>query len=814
MMGRTFGPAGKLCLAGALLLPGAAVGWQFATATSAAAASTTTVAFAWGDNSSGELGNGATGPAVATPVAVSLPAGVSATAVAAAGGEGDPALNGFAGYAIGSDGHLYSWGDNSSGELGNGTSGGSSDAPGLVSLPAGVTPTAISAAQGIGYALDSHGTVYAWGDNTYGALGNGTIGGSSATPAAVALPTGVTATAIAGGYESGYAIGSDGHLYAWGDNFYGELGNGEGPTNSGTPVVVSLPSGVTPKAVAGGGGTGYAIGSDGKVYAWGLNASGQLGNGNTTNSPTPVVVSLPSGVSPTAIAGAGGFAFAIGSDGHLYAWGNDSGGQLGNDSTTNSSLPVVVQLPAGVTPTAISGNYFSGYAIGSDGNLYAWGGNSTDDLGNGTVGGISATPVLVSLPTGSTPLQLAPEPGSSSSFALVTVPDAAPRVTTQPANQSLAATQNATFTAGASGFPLPAVQWQVSTNGTTFTAITGATSDSLILPDVTVSESGNEYEAVFTNSDGSTTTDPATLTVSPTAAPVVTLNPTSQTVPDGAPVTFSAAATGTPTPAVSWQFSFDGGTEWMLSGITTTAFTLTASAGDDALEVEAVFTNVAGMATTTPAILTVTIAPPTTSVLTPATGATVVGDIWLDASAQSSVPIGTAPGTVPIGSVRFEVSGGSLSDFVVDTGTDTRYGWIGAWDTSDVPNGTYTLQSVASYFGTGGSGTSPGVTVTVDNPPLHTQVTIPGPGATLSGSAAILDASASGTSPVTNVHFVVSGGGLTDQVVGTAVATLYGWLAEWNTTTVTNGTYTLQSVATETGGTTVMSPGVTITVHN
>jgi alpha-tubulin suppressor-like RCC1 family protein len=805
MMGRTFGPVGKSCLVAALLVPGVAIGCQLTAVTAAAAASTTAVAFAWGDNSSGELGNGTSGSTSATPVAVALPAGVTAAALAAAGGQGDPALNGFAGYAIGSNGRLYSWGDNSSGELGNGTSGGTTDVPGLVSLPAGVTPTAISAAQGIGYALGSDATVYAWGDNTYGALGAGTIGGTSATPAAVALPTGVTPTAIAGGYESGYAIGSDGHLYAWGDNFYGELGNGESPTDSGTPVVVSLPSGVTPEAVAGGAGTGYAIGSDGKVYAWGLNASGQLGNGETTNSSTPVVVSLPSGVTPTAIAGAGGFAYAIGSDGHLYAWGNDSGGQLGNDSTTNSATPVVVQLPAGVTPKAISGNFFSGYAIGSDGNLYAWGGNSTDDLGNGTVGGISSTPVVVSLPVGSTPLQLAPEPGSSSSFAIVTVPDAAPGITTQPANQSVVATQDATFTAGASGFPLPAVQWQVSTNGTTFSPIAGATSDSLILPDVTVSESGNDYEAVFTNGQGSKTTDPATLTVGPSAVPVVTLDPKSQTVPDGTPVTFTAAATGTPTPNVSWQFSFDAGTEWITAqGQTTTTLTLTAATNTNGIEVEAVFTNVVGMATTTPALLSVTFPPPTTRVLTPANGATVVGDTWLDASAQS---------LDAIKGVQFEVSGGSLSDFVVDTATNTRYGWLGGWDTSDVPNGTYTLQSVATNLG-GGSATSPGVTLTVDNPPLHTQVTIPGTGATLSGSAAVLDASAGGTSPLTNVHFVVTGAGLSDQVVGTAVPTLYGWLAEWNTTTVTNGTYTLQSVATETGGTTVMSPGVTITVHN
>ena len=332
------------------------------------------VLLSWGDNSSGELGNGNT-TNTSMPSAVSLPPGVTPTAVSGGGGLGDPQPSQYAAYAIGSDGNLYAWGDNSRGALGNGTTANSST-PVVVSLPSGVTPTAISAAQGSGYAMGSDGHLYAWGDNTYGTLGNGTSVTFSDTPVLVSLPTGVTADAVSGGYESAYAIGSDGNLYAWGDNFYGELGNG-GATNSDTPVAVSLPSGVTPQAIAGGGGTGYAIGSDGNLYAWGLNASGQLGNGSTTNSPSPVVVSLPSGVTPTAIAGAGGFAYAIGSDGHLYAWGNDSGGQLGNGSTTNSSVPVVVQLPSGVTPKAISGNYYVGYAIGSDGNLYAWGGNGS-----------------------------------------------------------------------------------------------------------------------------------------------------------------------------------------------------------------------------------------------------------------------------------------------------------------------------------------------------------------------------------------------------------------------------------------------------
>jgi hypothetical protein len=84
----------------------------------------------------------------------------------------------------------------------------------------------------------------------------------------------------------------------------------------------------------------------------------------------------------------------------------------------------------------------------------------------------------------------------------------------------------------------------------------------------------------------------------------------------------------------------------------------------------------------------------------------------------------------------------------------------------------------------------------------------------LSGSAAVLDASAAGTADVTSVSFEVTGGSLSDQLVSPAAPTIYGWIGFWNTTTVPDGTYTLQSVATEVGGTTATSPPITVTVGN
>ena len=149
---------------------------------------------------------------------------------------------------------------------------------------------------------------------------------------------------------------------------------------------------------------------------------------------------------------------------------------------------------------------------------------------------------------------------------------------------------------------------------------------------------------------------------------------------------------------------------------------------------------------------------------------------------------------------------------MVSSSSDTAYGWLGAWDTTDVPNGTYTLTSVATDAD-GTTATSLGVSVIVDNLPLHTAVLVPSNGAILSGSA-LLDASASGTSDVSGVQFVVTGGSLTNQVVGTASPTLYGWIARWDTSTVPSGNYTLRSVATEVGGTMATSTGITVMVAN
>ena len=173
-------------------------------------------------------------------------------------------------------------------------------------------------------------------------------------------------------------------LESWGYNAYGQLGNGT-TTNSTTPGPVSLPSGVTAIAEAAGGDHSLAIGSDNTLYAWGQNGYGQLGNGTTTNSSTPVAVLLPSGVHATKIAAGLNDSMALGSDGNLYAWGDDDLDELGNASTfTESSTPVTVSLPAGTVVRAIAEGQFHSLALTSTGAVYGWGYNGFGQLGNGS----------------------------------------------------------------------------------------------------------------------------------------------------------------------------------------------------------------------------------------------------------------------------------------------------------------------------------------------------------------------------------------------------------------------------------------------
>ncbi|PVE77738.1 RCC1-like domain-containing protein [Microbacterium testaceum] len=297
------------------------------------------------------------------------------------------------------DGTVWSKGGNPVGQLGDGST---TDRPTWAPVAGLSGVTQIADASRSGFALLSDGSVKAWGYNGNGELGDGTQNDRYTPVQVTGLTSGVTQLAAGAGQV--YALLSDGSVRAWGYNSEGQLGNGTVLQDSYVPVQVSgLTSGVT--QVAAGGFTGYAVMKDGSLRAWGYNRDGEVGDGTTTNRPTPVQVSgLGSAV--TQVAAQSFNAFALLADGSVHGWGYSGSGELGSGSAgVAPTSPVqVVGLTSGVTQ--IAAGFQSGYALLSDGSVKAWGRNVQGQIGDGTTTD-RPSPVAVRLPAGQTVKRLA-----------------------------------------------------------------------------------------------------------------------------------------------------------------------------------------------------------------------------------------------------------------------------------------------------------------------------------------------------------------------------------------------------------------------
>ena len=189
-------------------------------------------------------------------------------------------------------------------------------------------------------ALTTTGQAYCWGINQYGQLGNNSTTGSR-IPVAVQMPAGVSFQYIASGNAHTCALTTTGQAYCWGQGGSGQLGNNSA-TNSSTPVAVQMPAGVSFQSIAAGIIHTCALTTEGKAYCWGQGGSGRLGNNSATNSSTPVAVQMPAGVSFQSITANGSHTCALTAGGKAYCWGYGSSGQLGNNSATNSPIPLAV----------------------------------------------------------------------------------------------------------------------------------------------------------------------------------------------------------------------------------------------------------------------------------------------------------------------------------------------------------------------------------------------------------------------------------------------------------------------------------------
>ncbi len=504
-----------------------------------ASASGTAVLQGWGDNTYGELGNGTKANST-VPTNVTLPPGVTGFTAVAAGGQHT--------LAIGSDGNLYAWGDNGYGELGNGTTT-SSTTPVEVHMPTGIHAVKIAAGLIDSLATGSDGKVYAWGDNGYDELGDGNTTDSS-LPVKVSLPAGVNlVTKIAAGQYHNLALTQSGSVYAWGLNSNGQLGDGT-TTTPAIPVKVALPAGTTANNIAAGGYHSMASDTAGDLYAWGLNGNGQLGLAplDKTSESSPTLVDMPTGVSATQLAAGLYHSLAVGSDGNLYAWGYDADGELGRGTTIEATIPRTTALAGGATPTAIAAGLYDSYALLPSGTLYAWGQNGLGQLGDGNKTA-TLSQEAVSFAPGSTVTLLATDSSSSDELALAT-PAAA--VTTTSLSPSIASpvygqteTLTATVTGSDGGGTVDFEEGASSLSGCSTVALTASGSNYQAQCTTTTLPAGpNNLTAAYSGDTASAGSTSANLGVTVTPAPLTVTASSQATVYGTAPVAVTASYAG------------------------------------------------------------------------------------------------------------------------------------------------------------------------------------------------------------------------------------------------------------------------------
>jgi hypothetical protein len=371
--------------------------------------------YSWGSNDWGQLARGHSGNGAPTPV-------TSPAAIAPPSGDPYRSITAGGAFTVGlsATGRVSSWGANFSGQLGVGSQT-NQTAPQLVDVPDGPI-VAVAAGSSHALALTSGGKVYAWGAGQFGQLGDGGTRAAD-VPVAVNLPSGVTVAAIAAGGDHSLALTSDGKVYAWGANFDGQLGNDSNSPSS-TPVLAQAPAGVTFTAIAAGTAFSLALSSTGIVYSWGSNASGQLGNGTTADGAVMTPVTMPTGTKVTAIACGSAHSLALTSTGKVFAWGSDMFGQL--DSALVDSLPTDSPLPLqplGLPPRtafiAVEAGIDSSYALTSAGVAWVWGGNAYGQLGMGSPGLNPVLPeALSTLPPGTLATGLFSGPDASSAYLI------------------------------------------------------------------------------------------------------------------------------------------------------------------------------------------------------------------------------------------------------------------------------------------------------------------------------------------------------------------------------------------------------------
>ncbi len=319
----------------------------------------------WGLNQNGQVGDGTTAPRQA-PVKVDT----LGTGAAEAG------TGGYHTCARKTDGTLWCWGLNDFGQLGDGPKVSQPKPTQVKALGSDVANVALGAMHSCARKTD--GTVWCWGLNDFGQLGDGTMANASVPQPVKAL--GAVASVSAGGAHS-CARKTDGTGWCWGRNESGQLGDGTTVNSSGPVKVAAL--GTDTYEVAAGGEHTCVRKTDNTLWCWGANTFGQLGNGSSSGSPAPVAVS-ELGTAVSAVALGSTHSCARKADWTLWCWGENSSGQLGINSYDKKPSPVQVNGLGNAVVEVAVGSYANTCARKSDGSVWCWGmGNA---LGDGTSG--------------------------------------------------------------------------------------------------------------------------------------------------------------------------------------------------------------------------------------------------------------------------------------------------------------------------------------------------------------------------------------------------------------------------------------------
>lgn len=339
----------------------------------------------WGDGGMGRLGNGQWNNR-ADPVSVNLGGNGGSTNAA-------EVSQGLSHHycAVMTDGTMQCWGEDYWGQNGHGSGGGwhGGDAtPVQVTMPTG--RTAVTVANGFHHScaiMDDY-SLYCWGDNRKGQLGTGSTTGSTApginTPTLITLPANKTAIAASGGYDASCIILNDFSGMCTGYNDDGQLGIGNTSNMTSFTEISVLPANSNLVAISMGVRHTCGLLDNGSVYCWGWGSSGQLGDGTTeTRNNSSVQVQLPAGRTAIAIDSGMRHTCAVLDDDSAVCWGRNELGQIGDNTTTDRTTPTTVLMPAGLGVATISAGRDHTCAIATNGSVWCWGAYQNGQLGNG-----------------------------------------------------------------------------------------------------------------------------------------------------------------------------------------------------------------------------------------------------------------------------------------------------------------------------------------------------------------------------------------------------------------------------------------------